>query len=54
MEGEPWRGLGIHKAIVRSCLTYFRIDEESAKVQVLAVVYGGRDQVREIRGMRLA
>lgn len=52
-EEEPWRGLGIRKAIVRNYLMYFWIDEESARVQVIAVVYGGRDRSRELGDMRL-
>lgn len=43
-EEEPWHSRGIHKLPVKNYLVYFWIDEKQKKVQVIAVVYGRRDQ----------
>ena len=51
-EEEPWREQGIHKAIVKHYLMYFGIDEETLKVQITSVVYGGRNQHRILEEMR--
>ena len=50
-EEEPWRSLGIHKMPVKNFLVYFWIDEENARVQVTAVIYGMRDQIKLLSQM---
>lgn len=50
-EEEPWRSLGIHKMPVKNFLVYFWIDEENIKVQVTAVIYGRRDQIKQLSQM---
>lgn len=47
-EEEPWRSLGIHKMPVKNFLVYFWIDEENSKVQVTAIIYGKRDQMKQL------
>lgn len=41
---EPWKSRGIHRMPVNGYLVYFWIDEQNHTVQILAVVYGRRDQ----------
>lgn len=48
---EPWRGYGIHRMPVKHFLVYFWIDEDTGKVQVTAIVYGKRDQMRQLSQM---
>ena len=50
-EEEPWRSLGIHKLPVRNFLVYFWIDEENSKVQITAVIYGMRNQIKQLSQM---
>ena len=50
---EPWRSYGIHRMPVKNYLVYFWIDEDAHKVQVTSVVYGKRDQVRQLSQMNM-
>jgi len=50
-EEEPWRSSGIHKMPVKNFLVYFWIDEENSKVQVTALIYGKRDQIKQLSQM---
>ena len=50
-EEEPWRSAGIHKMPVKNFLVYFWIDEENRKVQVTAIIYGRRDQIKQLSQM---
>jgi toxin ParE1/3/4 len=50
-EEEPWRSTGIHKMPVKNFLAYFWIDEENSKVQVTAIIYGRRDQIKQLSQM---
>lgn len=50
-EEEPWRSYGIHKMPIKNFLIYFWIDEENSKVQVTAVIYGKRDQLKQLSKM---
>ena len=50
-EEEPWRSYGIHKMPVKNFLIYFWIDEENSKVQATAVIYGKRDQLKQLSQM---
>lgn len=48
---EPWRSYGVRKTIVKNFLIYYWIDEEHQKVQVIAVIYNKRDQIRQLMNM---
>lgn len=50
-EEEPWHSYGIHKMPVKNFLIYFWIDEENDKVQITAVIYGKRDQIKQLSQM---
>lgn len=50
-EEEPWRSRGIHKLTVKNYLIYFWVDEVGKKVQVIAIVYGRRDQRRQLSNL---
>lgn len=45
---EPWRSQGVHRMSVKSFLIYFWIDEAAKRVQITAVIYGKRDQARQL------
>ncbi len=47
-EEEPWHSQGIRRMHVKSYYLYFWIDEERNKVQIIAVIYEGRDQVAQL------
>ncbi len=48
---EPWHSKGIHRLPVKNFLVYFWIDEDNMKVQITAVIYGKRDQLRQLSQM---
>ena len=52
-EEEPWHSEGVHKMVVGKHLAYFWIDENSFTVWITAVVYGSRDQRRQLSEMPL-
>ena len=52
-EEEPWHSAGIHKLPVKNYIVYFWIDEAARKVQVTAVVYGRRNQARQLTEMEM-
>ena len=52
-EEEPWRSNGIHKMPVKNFLVYFWIDEENTRVQVTAIVYVKRNQIRQLSNMEI-
>lgn len=51
-EEDPWRSKGIHKMPVKNFLIYFWIDEEKSMVQVTSVIYGKRDQLKQLSQMK--
>lgn len=50
---EPWRTEGIRKIVVKNFLIYFWIDEINERVQVTAVIYEKRDQIKQLMNMEL-
>ena len=48
---EPWRTNGIHRLPVKNFLVYFWIDENKMTVQITAVIYAKRDQLRQLSQM---
>ena len=50
-EEEPWHSQGIHKMVVKNFLVYFWIDDGSSCVWVTAVVYGRRNQRKQLEDM---
>jgi toxin ParE1/3/4 len=46
IEEEPWHSRGIRKMSVKNYLLYFLIEEEKKEVQIIAVLYGRRDQLQ--------
>ena len=49
IEEEPWRSEGVRKIVVKNFLVYYWIDEEYNKVQVTAVIYSKRDQIKQLK-----
>ena len=50
---DPWHTKGIHRLPVKNFLVYFWIDEDYMKVQITAVIYGKRDQLRQLSQMEM-
>lgn len=53
IEEEPWRSEGVRKIIVKNFLVYYWVDDENRRVQVTAVIYNRRDQIRQLTNMDL-
>lgn len=51
IEEEPWKHEGVRKIIVKNFLIYYWVYEENFKVQVIAVIYNRRDQLRVLMNM---
>ena len=46
-----WKRLGVHCMVVRKYFIYFKIDETARQVNVIAVIYGKRDQMSQLETM---
>ena len=53
VEEEPWHSQNIRKLLCRNFLIYFWPDPDSHRVQVLAVIYGRRDQLNQLRNLKM-
>lgn len=53
IEEGPWRSEGVRKIVVKNFLVYYWIDEEYNKVQVTAVIYSKRDQIKQLKNMEM-
>lgn len=53
IEDEPWHSQGLRKVPVKNYLIYFWIDEKASAVIVTAVIYGKRDQKKQLSYMSL-
>lgn len=51
VDEEPWHTNKVHRLPVKNFLVYFWIDEDDMKVQVIAVIYEKRDQLRQLSQM---
>lgn len=51
IDAEPWYTKGIHRLPVKNFLVYFWIDEDNMRVQIIAVIYEKRDQLRQLSQM---
>ncbi len=49
VEEQPWRDAGIRKIKVKNYYVYFIVDDEAMTVKVMAVIYTGKDQKRDLR-----
>jgi len=53
IDEEPWGSYGFRKIRVKNYYVYFWIDEENKQVQIIAVIYVKRDQIRQLEKMVL-
>ncbi|MDE7186290.1 MAG: type II toxin-antitoxin system RelE/ParE family toxin [Lachnospiraceae bacterium] len=51
IDEEPWHTKGIHRLPVKNFLVFFWVDEDELKVQITAVIYEKRDQLRQLSQM---
>lgn len=53
VDDQPWRDAGVRKIRIENYYIYFVITESAHEVRILAVIYVGRDQNRQMqeRGM---
>lgn len=51
IDEEPWHTNEIHRLPVKNFLIYFWIDEDNMRVQITAVIYKKRDQLRQLAQM---
>ena len=47
-DGQPWGELGFRRIRVKNYYVYFCVDENKREVQILAVIYARRDQVKQL------
>ncbi len=50
---KKWREQGVRKILVKNFIMYYWVDKERQVVHITAVVYGKRDQLRELGKMNL-
>ena len=51
IDEEPWRTEGVRKIVVKNFLIYYWVDDDNNRVQVIAVIYSRRDQIRQLSNM---
>lgn len=51
IDEEPWRTEGVRKIVVKNFLIYYWVDDENNRVQVTAVIYSRKDQIRQLANM---
>lgn len=51
IDEEPWKTKGIRKIIVKNFLIYYWVDDKNSRVQVTAIIYNRRDQIRHLANM---
>ena len=51
MDEEQWHTNGIHRLPVKNFFVYFWIDDNNMKVQITAVIYAKRNQMRQLSQM---
>ena len=50
---EPWHSFGVRRMLVKNYDIYFWIDEEKSVVQITDVIYGKRNQAKQLMNMPL-
>ena len=50
-EEEPWHSMGVRRIIVKNYLVYYLVDDAARAVDVTAIIYGGRDQKKQLAKM---
>ena len=53
VDEEPWRSEGVRRLLVKNFYVYYWTDDENATVHVTAVVYGKRNQIKQLESMEL-
>ena len=53
LDDEPWHSLGVRKIIAKNFYVYFWINEETKCVYIMNVIYGKRDQLKQLAKMKL-
>ncbi len=54
IDEEPWGSYGFRKIRIKNYYVYFWINEEKEQVQIIAVIYVKRDQIRQLEKMVFA
>lgn len=49
IDREPWKSKSVRRTIVKSFIVYFLFNKELNRISVLAVIYGKRDQLQELK-----
>ena len=49
VDAEPWKSRGIRKLAVKNFMVYFWVYEEQKQVHVIAVIYGKRNQLEQLK-----
>ena len=53
VDEQPWNDAGVRKIRVRNYYIYFIISESDHTVKIMAVIYVGRDQKRQMIDRKL-
>lgn len=53
VDEQPWKDAGIRKTRVKNYYIYFLVDDDEMTVKIVAVIYVGRDQARQMADRRI-
>ena len=48
VDEQPWKDVGIRKIQVKNYFIYFLADDDDMTVKIIAVIYTGRDQTKQM------
>ena len=48
IDEQPWKNIGVRKTRVKNYYIYFLVDDLELTVKILAIIYIGRDQKRQL------
>ena len=48
VDEQPWKDAGIRKTRVKNYYIYYLVDDKDNAVKIIAVIYTGRDQTRQM------
>ncbi len=52
IDKEPWKSEGIRIRVVDSFNVYYLVEESKETIYILAVIYGKRDQLKQLKEMQ--
>ena len=53
VDKQPWKDAGVRRTRVKKYYVYFMVDDQEKRVKVIAVIYVGRDQEKQMADRKM-